>query len=185
MNKPEWFEAVDASKSDPKSVNSSGARTSRFVKRFAIVGVAALMAGGGVAFATANTPTPASATTNTVTADLDAVTPSATPTATPSATPTATSTPDPTTVAVTPSPQPTISGGATGDDDDAVQGDDQSDVNQSGDNQSGDNQSGDNSDSADVNIDLNQNAVSQLDPNFQTGAGWNPSGSSHDGNGDD
>jgi hypothetical protein len=180
MNKPEWFEAVDASKSDPKSVNSSGARTSRFVKRFAIVGVAALMAGGGVAFATANTPTPASATTNTVTADLDAVTPSATPTATPSATPTATSTPDPTTVAVTPSPQPTISGGATGDDDDAVQGDDQSDVNQSG-----DNQSGDNSDSVDVNIDLNQNAVSQLDPNFQTGAGWNPSGSSHDGNGDD
>jgi hypothetical protein len=180
MNKPEWFETVDAAKSAHKSSDPSRARTSRFVKRFAIVGAAALMAGGGVAFATANTPTPASATTNTVTADLDAVTPSATPTATPSATPTATSTPDPTTVAVTPSPQPTISGGATGDDDDAVQGDDQSDVNQSG-----DNQSGDNSDSVDVNIDLNQNAVSQLDPNFQTGAGWNPSGSSHDGNGDD
>jgi hypothetical protein len=56
MEKPEWFETVDALDSAPESVAplSASARTSRFAKAFTAVGAAVLIASGGYAFGQSN-----------------------------------------------------------------------------------------------------------------------------------
>jgi hypothetical protein len=55
MEKPEWFEIVDALGGAPESDTPSSARDrssrfARFAKRFAALGAAALIVGGGFAF---------------------------------------------------------------------------------------------------------------------------------------
>jgi hypothetical protein len=55
MEKPEWFEIVDALDGAPESDTPSSARAqssrfARFAKRFAALGAAALIVGGGFAF---------------------------------------------------------------------------------------------------------------------------------------
>ena len=134
MDKPEWFEEADANESVPESSNRNDrGHASRFAKRFAVVGAAALLAGGGAAYASTLT-SHASVTTNSVSANLDAATSTPTPSGTPTATPDAAT---PTTTANT---QPTIAGVAGGDDEeqgDNNQGDD-GDVNVNDDNNQGD-----------------------------------------------
>jgi hypothetical protein len=81
MEKPEWFEAVDAVESAPESTNTSslGAHTSRLAKRFALVGVAAVIAGGGIAFAASNkaSPTQAESSLNKTSASPETTLPAA------------------------------------------------------------------------------------------------------------
>jgi hypothetical protein len=174
MDKPEWFEAVDANKSGPQSVKSSGIRTSRFAKRVALVGAAALLAGTGVAYATSLSTSPASATTNLLPVTLDTATPTPTPTPTPTATPTPTPTPTPTATA-TPTPDATVPAatgntrpsiaGVTGGDDE-VQGDDNQ------------------SDDGDVQGDSNQGDENQVNISAQIGVDKGQTGNNEGENSD-
>jgi hypothetical protein len=104
MEKPEWFETVDALDEASESVTPSSAhahssRISRFTKFFVALGVAALFAGGGFAFgqlssassssdalASSNTPT-AAAQTQSPSTSAAAPSPAATTAAGTSATP--------------------------------------------------------------------------------------------------
>ncbi|OIQ75276.1 hypothetical protein GALL_430600 [mine drainage metagenome] len=94
MDKPEWFQEVDAADSAPELVTDPP-RAARFAKRFALIGAAALIAGVGVAMAQSNSPSPAEAapTATATTPSTPATTAPATTTS-PVATPVTTPTPE-------------------------------------------------------------------------------------------
>jgi hypothetical protein len=119
MEKPEWFEAVDALDSAPESVapSSVSARTARFAKSLAAIGAAVLIAGGGIALAQSNFGLAANqALSSTSSSSTGASTSSATPTSSTQAQ----SAPAATSAAVTAQPsltggRPSITGGPSGD----------------------------------------------------------------------
>lgn len=142
MEKPEWFEEVDAFESKPLvgETRSAHSGVPRMAKRLVVIGASAVFAAGGVAFAA-----------STFTGTANAVTSTPTPASSPAATPDPTTSP---TATATPSPavggtgiQPTIAGVGSGDDQE------QGDNNQAGD----DGQVSDDSNSVDVNAQIGVN----------------------------
>ena len=69
MEKPEWFETVEASESTPKAIKTSSARAHRshLTQGFALFGIAAVIAVGGFSFVqSANAPSSLSASASPV-----------------------------------------------------------------------------------------------------------------------
>ena len=114
MEKPEWFETVDALEGAPDSVVPSSARAS-IAKRLASVGVAVVIVGGGVAVAQSHIGIP----TNEALSSVSAASSSAAATkSTPVASTSAASTSAPIGQATISGGRPSITGAATGGDDD-------------------------------------------------------------------
>ncbi|OIQ75274.1 hypothetical protein GALL_430580 [mine drainage metagenome] len=144
MTKPEWFEETGDFQSKPSTdgAQRSGSGIPRIAKRLAVIGATGIFAATGVAFAASTLTGAANAVTTTPS-------PTASATSTPAPTASPAATPDPTTppTSASASPavgngmQPSIAGGAFGDDqemgDDNQGDDDQGDYNQVG-NQSND-----------------------------------------------
>jgi hypothetical protein len=95
MEKPEWFEIVDALDGAPESDTPSSARAhssrfARFAKRFAALGVAALIVGGGFAFGQLSSTSSSSDALASISTPAAAPSPAATLTAGASASPSVT-----------------------------------------------------------------------------------------------
>lgn len=144
MEKPEWFETVDAFEAKPSLDEATKAvsRFPRMAQRLVVIGAAAVFAAGGVAFAASTILGTANAVDPTPTASA---TPTATPTTPapdPAVSPTSTSTPTATPVAGGLGTQPSIAGAGSGNDEEQGDNNQAGEDDQVGDD-NGDNNGGD------------------------------------------